>query len=321
MLQYIAAVIGGLVVLIWSADRFVLGASGTARNLGMSTLVIGLTVVAIGTSAPELMISSLAAFQGNPQLAIGNALGSNIANIALILGVTAALAPVPVRSQTLRRELPLLMGVMVYAYLILADRHLSIIDGVLLLGGLALLLVWLIRAANRADTQDPMRQELESEIPADMPLGRAIFWLALGLGLLLASSQALVWGASNIASALGVSDLVIGLTIVAVGTSLPELAAAVASVRKNEHDLAVGNVIGSNFFNTLGVIGIPAIIHPGAVAPEAVDRDLMINIGLTVLMVAMAYGLRQQSRILRAEGVILLTCFGAYQTMLFFNAN
>ncbi len=320
MLIHIAAVLGGLIVLVWSADRFVLGASATARNLGLAPLIIGLTIVAVGTSFPELMISSLAALQGNPGLAIGNAIGSNIANIALILGFTAVVAPLTVRSMTLKREMPLLGGVMVFAYLVLADHHLSVTDGVLMIGALVLLLFWLTTEALRASADDPLREEVAAEVPEPMPMTRAISWLVLGLVLLLASSKAMVWGASNIASALGVSDLVIGLTIVAIGTSLPELASAVASVRKNEHDLAIGNVIGSNFFNTLGVIGIPALLQPGAVEATAVDRDLMINIGLTIMLVAMAAGLRQRNRILKAEGAVLLACFGAYQTMLFFSA-
>lgn len=314
----ILSLILGLGLLVWSADRFVMGASATASNLGVSSLIIGLTIVGFGTSAPELFISTLSALQGNPGLAIGNAIGSNIANIALILGFTALLAPLTVRSKTLRHELPLLMAVMVLAWWLLQDKDLSRLDGILLLLALAAVMLWLVYDALRAThTGDPLEAEVDAEIPHGMAMSKAIFWLAAGLVLLMVSSQMLVWGAVNIARTLGVSDLIIGLTIVAVGTSLPELAAAVASVRKGEHDLALGNVIGSNLFNTLGVIGLPGLLYPTAIAAEAVDRDLLINLGLTVIMIGMAFGLRRRYRILRIEGAVLLACFIGYQALLY----
>jgi len=317
----LVVVIAGFAVLVWGADRFVMGAAGTARNLGVPPLLIGLTIVGFGTSAPEMLVSATAAFQGNSGLAIGNAIGSNIANIALILGVTALVVPLDVHSGLVRRELPVLIGATAAAYFLLQDGDLGFADGLILLLGLAVLLFWMIyMGLNARDRKDPMAAEYEAEIPADLSLGQSLFWLLAGLIILVASSKALVWGAVGIAEFLGVSDLVIGLTIVALGTSLPELAAGIASALKNEADIAIGNVVGSNLFNLLAVLGIPAIIQPGPVDSEVLTRDFPMMAALTVALLIMAYGITSPGRINRLEAAILVGSYVGYQTLLYFTA-
>lgn len=313
----IVAVVAGFVLLVWGADRFVVGAASTARNLGLSTLIIGLTVVGFGTSAPEILVSGMAAWQGNPGLSIGNALGSNIANIGLILGVTALIQPLDVHSDTLRREFPILLAVVLFAGVLMADDSLGRIDGLLLLGGLCLMLYWLVTLGMRMRRGDPLSQEITAEIPQSQPLSRAILWLVVGFVVLLVSSRMLVWGAVAIATQLGVSDLVIGLTIVAIGTSLPELAAAVMSAIKKEHDIAIGNVIGSNMFNLLAVLPLPGIISPGPFPKAVLVRDLPVMGIMTLALFAMAYGFGGHGRINRLEGGTLLVAFIGYQIMLY----
>jgi len=251
------AIAGGFVLLTWSADRFVTGASGIAFNLKVSPLIIGLTIVSLGTSAPEILVSVMAALQGNAGLAIGNAIGSNIINTGLILGITAVIVPLSVHSSIIKRELPVMLLVMVGALLLLLDGTLGRFDGAVLVTGMALMLIWVVHLGRRSQTTgiDPISGEFADEIPTSMPMGRAVFWLIVGGLVLIGSSRMLVWGAVSIAQSMGVSDLVIGLTIVALGTSLPELAASVMSVFKKEHDIALGNIIGSNIFNILAVLG------------------------------------------------------------------
>lgn len=322
MLLASLAVLVGFAVLVWGADRFVIGAAATARNLGISPLVIGLTVVGFGTSAPEILVGSVAAWLGDPEIAVGNALGSNIANIALILGATALFIPLTVHSRILRREYPLLLMAMLVGAAVLMDGELSRMDGVILLAVLAGLLYWVVRVAlgERRGT-DPMSENFDAEIPEDMGQGRAAFWLLVGLLALLGSSRLLVWGATEIALAFGISDLVIGLTIVAVGTSLPELAASIVSARKNEPDIAIGNVIGSNMFNVLAVLGVPAIITPTAISADVLTRDMPLSIALTVLLYFMAVGNAGHGRINRLEGGALLAMFLAYQGYLLHSAG
>jgi len=313
------AVLSGFIILVWGADRFVNGAAATARNLGVSPMIIGLTVVGFGTSAPELLVSGMAAWAGNPGLSIGNALGSNIANIGLILGTTALIVPLTVQSETLKRELPILLITMLATLSLMLDGNLSRIDGFLLLGGLLAMLVGVVILGRKSRREDPLESEFEAEIPARMSMKWAIIWLIIGLVCLLGSSRLLVWGAVNIAHALGVSDLVIGLTVVAIGTSLPELAASIMSALKNEHDIAIGNVIGSNMFNLLGVLGLPGVIHPGEFDPEALLRDFPVMIGLSLILFATAYAWNGPGRIRRLEGAILLACFVSYQFWLYFS--
>lgn len=310
----ITAVLTGFALLVWGADRFVIGAAATAHRLGVSALLIGLTVVGFGTSAPEIMVSIMAAAKGATELAVGNALGSNIANIGLILGFTALIKPLVVRSQTLRREFPMLLAITLLALLPFLDSYMSRLEGLALVGGLVLMLYWLIRLETSSSGRDELEAEIEAEIRRDLTLKKALGILFIGLIVLLTGSQLLVWGATGLARALGISDLVIGLTIVAIGTSLPELAASIAAVFKDEHDLALGNVIGSNMYNLLAVMGIAGAITPAELSESVLQRDFLVMIGLTVALFAMAYGWRAGGqRINRLEGVALLVAFVVYQ--------
>lgn len=308
------AIILGLAVLIWSADRFVEGASGTASYAGMPPLLIGMVVVGFGTSAPEMVISALAASEGNPGIALGNAYGSNITNIALILGITAVLSPIAMRSSALRLELPLLTLATLVAGWQLWDGELSRLDGVILLVLFFLIMGYSIHQAMKGKA-DPLGGDIEVEILTHrMTLGRSLFWLVTGLILLVVSSRALVWGAVEIAQAMGVSDLIIGLTIIAIGTSLPELASSIAAVRKGEHDLAFGNILGSNLFNTLAVVGIAATISPLAVEKAVLWRDWTLMMALTLGLFVMAWGFRilGPGRITRPEGGLMILIYLAY---------
>jgi cation:H+ antiporter len=312
MLIDILALLLGLVVLVFAADWFVDGASAIARNFGISPLLIGLTIVSLGTSAPEIMVSSLASFQGNPGLAIGNAIGSNIANMGLILGVTALLAPLAFHSRLLKRELPVLMLISIACYVLALDG-LSVFDGVLMLLGLVAFLYWLIRTAMAEHKSDILTKEVEAEVPETMPNNKAWIFFVLGLLGLLISSKVLVWAAVNIAHAMGVSDLVIGLTIVALGTSLPELAASIGSVLKGEDDLAVGNVIGSNVYNLLAVFSLPALIAPGPVDVTVISRDFPVLLAFTGVLFILGVGLSRAGNINRWEGGGLLSAYLFYQ--------
>ncbi|MBW9264709.1 MAG: calcium/sodium antiporter [Candidatus Thiodiazotropha sp. (ex. Lucinisca nassula)] len=316
MFLFSVAILVGLVVLVWSADRFISGAAALADNLGVSPMLIGLTVVGFGTSAPEVLVSTMASFNGNPGLAIGNAIGSNIANIGLILGFTALLIPLSVHSSVLRREYPLLLAVSAMAFLLMWDGELNQFDGVILVVTLVAVLGWMIYTA-KTGAADPIAGEFDAEIPHDIPTQKAIVLLLGGLIFLLLSSRLLVWGATNVASALGVSDVIIGLTIVAIGTSLPELAASITSALKGEDDLAIGNVIGSNLYNLLAVLSIPGLVAPGAYSPEVMERDLPVMMVLTMFLFFMGHGLGKQGRINRLEGLLLLLCFIGYQSLLF----
>ena len=319
---FIAALVGGLVLLVWSADRFVLGAAATARNLGVSPLVIGITIVGFGTSAPEMLISGIASWQGNPQLALGNAVGSNIANIALILGATALIHPLTVHSQVLERELPVMLAAMLLVVGLSWNGVLGRGEGLLLGALMLLVLAGVVLTARRTRERDPLLAEFAEEVPERIGLPAALGWLSLGFVLLLVASRALVWGAVGIAQTLGVSDLVVGLTIVAVGTSLPELAACIAGALKNEPDIAVGNVIGSNIFNTLAVLGIAAVIRPVPVGPEVIRRDYPLMLGLAFVLAAVVRGLTgRHGHINRVEGVLLLGGFVAYQVLLYHGAQ
>ncbi|MFM5230258.1 calcium/sodium antiporter [Aeromonas media] len=306
------ALIAGLALLVWSADKFVDGAAATARYAGMPPLLIGMVIIGFGTSAPEMVVSALASMQGNPGLALGNAYGSNITNIALILGLTALISPIAVSSQVVRKEIPILLGITLLTGALLIDGHLGRSDALILGGVFVMLLGWSIWTGikGKGDALDAdVNVEIDSEA---MPLKKAIFWLIVGLVLLVGASRLLVWGAVTIAQAFGISDLVIGLTIVAVGTSLPELASSLMAIKKKEHDLALGNVLGSNLFNTLAVVGIAAGIAPLDVDPAVLSRDWSLMMGLTLLLLVMCLGRKGQGRINRVEGGILLCIFVAY---------
>jgi cation:H+ antiporter len=321
MLLSVTAVIAGFVLLAWGADRTVTGASATARNFGISPLIIGLTIVGFGTSAPEMLVSGIAAWEGNPGLSIGNALGSNITNIALVLGVTALVVPLTVRSEVLRREFPILLAVALLALLLMSDGELGRVDGLILLAGMFAMIAMVVNLGLKPrDGVDPMEQEYAEEIPSKMSTGKAVFWLVLGIVVMLVASRILVVGAVDIAQAFGVSDLVIGLTVVAIGTSMPELMASVMSALKNEHDIALGNIIGSNMFNLLGVLALPGVINPSGFPEEVLTRDFPWMIGLTLALFVMAYGFRGVGRLNRFEGGVLLLAYCAYMAGIYFSA-
>ena len=312
------AIIIGFGLLVWGAERFVHGAAAIAKNLGVSSLIIGLTVVGIGTSAPEILISIVASSQGNPALAVGNALGSNITNIALVLGITAIVMPLTVKSETLQREYPIMFIIMLVALMLVMDNHLGQMDGLILISGLFVMLYWMIQQG-RKQKRDPMEKEFEQEIPK-ISIQKAFLWFAIGLVLLIISSRGLVWGSVNIAKAAGISDLVIGLTIVAIGTSLPELAASIMSALKKEHDIAIGNIIGSSMFNLLVVFAIPGLMSPHVIDSSILERDFPFMIGLSIVLFLMAYGFKGQGRVNRFEGGLLLGGYIAYMTVLYYTA-
>lgn len=323
MLLNFVALIVGLVVLVVAADKFIIGTVAIARKLGVSPLLIGLTIVGLGTSAPEILVSAIASLQGNAGLAVGNALGSNIANVGLILGCTALISPLAFKSDLLKKELPILMAVSLACYLMVFDG-LSMIDGLLMLLMLVLFLTWLISSAKK-DSQkqsfdDPLEQELIDDMPDDVSEKKAWLLFAAGLIGLLASSRLLVWAAVNIAESFGVSDLVIGLTIVALGTSLPELAASISSVLKKEDDLAVGNIIGSNMYNLLAVYSLPGLIAPGPVAESVVSRDFPVMLVLTAVLFILGYGWTKAGQINRWEGGGLLLAYFGYQWVIYQSA-
>lgn len=318
MLYLIISLVLGLIVLTISADQFTKGAAATAVHFGIPQLIIGMVVIGFGTSAPEMLVSALASYEGKISIGIGNALGSNITNTSLILGATALVSPLLVSSKLLRREIPLLFGCCAVAYVMLADFSLTFAEGVILLVTMITVLFLLInQASDSENADDPLSAELNDEIPTDMPINRAILWLVLGLIGLLASSKAIVWGASGIAESYGVSELVIGLTIVALGTSLPELAASIAGALRNQHDLALGNIIGSNMFNILAVIGISGVVGPGEFDSAAVNRDFVIMIVLLLLLLPMTLERKGQRKVARIEGAILVAAFIGYQAYLF----
>jgi len=308
----IIAIILGLAGLVFGADRFVYGASNLARRLGVSPLLVGMVIVGFGTSAPEILVSATAAIEGNGGIALGNVVGSNITNIALVLGVAATIKPIELHRDVVRRELPMVLLITALVAGLLVDGALTPIDG----GGLVLLLALFlfrsIRAGKAAsEEQDEHKQPL-------VGYGRATMWVVIGLGLLVGSSRAVVWGASTIASALGVSDLIIGLTIIAIGTSLPELASTAMSAVKGEHAMAIGNVIGSNIFNLVAVLPFPAFLDPGELEPGLFERDYAVMGGLTVLLMLFALG--QNGRINRVEGGVFVLVYCGYLALLVMSA-
>ena len=310
----ILEIVGGLLLLIWGADRFVLGAAAAARNLGVAPLLIGLTIVGAATSAPEVLVSVIAASRNEPGLAIGNAIGSNIVNIGLVLGSVAILRPIQLRSATLRREMPALLAVSLLTVSLFLDSRLSRVDGLVMISGLVIVMIWLARLGMRSAPTDPIKQEYEAEIPVDVSMARAVFWLVVGLAMLLAGAQLLVDGASDMARQLGVSEVVIGILLVAFGTSLPELAVSLVSALKGEYGLAIGNIVGSNIFNMLAVVGIAAVISPATLEPEVLSLHVFVMVAFTLVLFAMTYDYEGKSELSRIEGVALLAAFLAYDT-------
>lgn len=313
MLLAFLAVVAGLVLLIWSAEKFIDGAAATSRWLGLSPLLIGMLVIGFGTSAPEMMVSVLAAMQGNPGLAVGNAYGSNIANMGLVLGFVALMAPLAVHSSVIRKEMPLLVIVMLVTGYMLLDGWISRIEAALLLVGLGVFITASI-ISSRGQQDDPLMAEVTESLDSKpMSRGKSIMWTLIGLVLLIASSRLLVWGAVEIAVGFGVSDLIIGLTVVAVGTSLPELASSISALRRNEHDMVLGNVVGSNLFNSMAVVGLAGVIVPIEAGREVLVRDWGVMMFMTLIMVLFAFSWRgRPRRINRVEGGVLFSMFIAY---------
>jgi len=317
----ILAIVVGFAVLIWGADRFVDGAANIATNFGVSPLVVGLTIVAFGTSAPEMLVAALASFDGSPALGIGNAIGSNIANIGLVLGITLLVSPLIVRSETLKREVPLLAFIMVVSVFLLWDQHLGRTDGIILFTGFILTLAGMALLALRSNKNDPLNQEFEQEFAEQtMTTKQSIINFSIGLIALLIGSKALVWGAAGGAALLGVSELVIGLTIVAIGTSLPELAASIISALKGEDDIAIGNIIGSNMFNILAVLAMPGLIAPSNIDPAVLQRDIPMMIGIFILLYIFTRT-GHRGKIGRFAGIILLLSYIAYNVLLAYQST
>ncbi|MCF2907777.1 calcium/sodium antiporter [Pseudoalteromonas sp. DL2-H2.2] len=304
----------GFIALVWSADRFVYGAAALAKNLGVPTLIVGLTIVAMGSSAPEMMVAAQAALVDKTDTAVGNAVGSNIANILMVLGITALLRPLGVGSGILKREMPLLVVVSLAAWLIISDNQFSALEGWLLLIGFFVFIGGLIYISKtgKTDQDDPLISEACDEVPSDVPMSKALFWLVVGMVLLPVSADYLVDSAVDIAKYFGMSDLLIGLTIIAIGTSLPELAACVAGVLKNEDDLVLGNIIGSNIFNILAVLSIAGILNPATLDSNIASRDIYVMLGATAALVLMSVSLKGRRQINRVEGGLLLGAFCGY---------
>ena len=307
-----AELIVGLLLLIWGADRLVYGAAATARNLGVAPLLIGLTIVAFATSAPEVLVSIVAAFRGETDLAVGNAIGSNIANIGLVLGTVALIRPIEMTSATLRREMPALLAVTLLTVSLFLDTHLSRVDGLVLLTGLIIVMIWLTRLGFRSSASDPMSVEYEAEIPLHVNMRMAIFWLVIGLASLLVGAELLVDAAINIAHALGVTELVIGIVLVALATSLPELAVSMVSALKGEYGLALGTIVGSNIFNMLAVIGVAAVIEPAELPQSVLSLHIFVLVAFTLALFAMTYDYDGKGHISRLEGGALLAAYLAF---------
>lgn len=304
-------------MLIWSANHFVDGSSALAHHFGMPPLLIGMVIVGFGTSSPELLVSVQAALQGNPGIALGNAYGSNITNIALILGLTAIISPITVKSRILRNELPLLTVVTALSAWVVYDGQITRVESILLLVVFVLLMGWSIKQGMSKDPDALAVETEESLSTTPLEPKKAIWRMVIGLVLLVGSARLLVWGAVDIAHTLGVDDLIIGLTIVAIGTSLPELASSLAAVRKGEHDIALGNVLGSNLFNTLAVVGLAGSIHPMQVGREIFTRDMLVMGALTLSLFIIGYRFSYgKGRINRFEGILLLSAYIAYTSFL-----
>ncbi len=309
-------IIAGFVLLIWAADRLISGASALARNLGVSPLIVGLTIVGFGTSAPEMLVSAMASMRGAPSLAIGNAIGSNIANIGLILGITGLIYPLRIESVTLRREFPVLALIMIVTLGLMINLQLSRFDGMVLAAGLVALVGGMVYLGVRSEGSDPMAASLTEEVPEGVSTRSAIIWTVMGVLLLPLSAHILVEGSVTLAGILGVSDALIGLTVIAFGTSLPELAAAAACALKKEDDLAIGNILGSNMFNLLGVLGIAALISPMAIEPSLLYRDVAVMFALTIFLFLAVSRRSGPGMITRPIASVMLISFLVYQSII-----
>ena len=314
MLGNILEVIGGLLLLVWGANRFVYGAAAFARNLGVAPILIGLTIVAIATSAPEILVSVVASFRDEPELAIGNAIGSNIVNIGLVLGTVALIRPIQLSSQTLRREMPALLAVTLLGVSLFLDSYLSRLDGLILVASLVFVMFWLIRLGLRSSVDDTISIEYEAEIPRHVSMQRAVIWFIVGFIALLAGAELMVNGAIDIARFFGMSEVVIGIVLVAFATSIPELAVSLVSALKGEYGLAIGNIVGSNFFNILAVVGAAALIAPAALPPSVLSLHLFVMVAFTLVLFTMTYEYEGTGTISRVEGGALLIAYITYDT-------
>ncbi|CAI1018901.1 calcium/sodium antiporter [Serratia quinivorans] len=319
MFLAIVLLIVGLFLLVYGADRLVYGAAVISRSLGVPPLIIGITIVGIGTSLPELFVSTTAALNGQIDMAVGNVIGSNITNILLILGVAALIHPLAARSEVLRRELPLMLAVTVLCGFVLMDGTLSRLDGVVLLAAAAVFILLMLKIARLAQREgsDSLTLEQMAELPQDSSNTVAVLWLVLAFIILPLSSKMVVDNATVIAHFFGMSELVVGLTLIAVGTSLPELATSIAGALKGEDDMAIGNIIGSNIFNTVIVLGVPALLSPGSVDSAAFHRDYWVMLAVSIVLTALCVG--RKHRIGHLAGALLLCGFIAYLAVLFFN--
>ena len=319
----VITVLIGLAILVWSADMFIDGATTLANSLGVPSFLIGVVILGLGTSAPEMVVSVLAALEGSPELALGNAYGSNIMNIALVLGTTALISPIIIHKSIVKRDLPLLLVITILAAWQLRDGQLSQSDGIILLLGLAAVLIFQIvmnlRSSRQEDKKIASKNNEHSENKDRQSAGifRGLASLIIGMSILILSSRAIVWGAVELATFWGLSELIIGLTVVAVGTSLPELVASLSAARKGEHDMALGNIIGSNIFNTLGVVGLAALIAPISADPIILTRDVLAMALLTLLLVVLCvFAYLKKRSFGRTSGAILLLFFIGYSILL-----
>lgn len=319
MIEAVVFLIVGLILLVYSADKFIMGAAATATYLGISSMVVGLIVIGFGTSAPEMVISAIAAMQDNPQLALGNAVGSNITNIALVLGVGIAVSPLMICSNTVKREMPILLLISLFVLWLMWDGELSQLDGLILLLGMLAMTLWMAWLGLRESKEkDILKDEFEAEMPQDVSKRAAWLWLMFGMIMLPLASILMVKGATNIAQMLGISDVVIGLTIVALGTSLPELSATIACMRKGEHDLALGNIVGSNMFNLLGVLGISSAIKSFKLPEDFLAKDYLVMLDLTfALLIFSLVFVARKKPIPRAVGFLFLLSYCAFNIWLF----
>jgi len=314
MLGNILEVIGGLLLLVWGANRFVYGAAALARNLGVAPILIGLTIVAIATSAPEILVSVIASFRGEPGLAVGNAIGSNIVNIGLVLGTVAFIRPIQLSSQTLRREMPALLAVTLLGVSLFLDSYLGRLDGLILVAALVFVMFWLIKLGLRSSADDTIGVEYEAEIPRNVSMQRALIWFIVGFLALLAGAELMVSGAIDIARFFGMSEVVIGIVLVAFATSVPELAVSLVAAHKGEYGLAIGNIVGSNFFNILAVVGAAALIAPAALPPSVLSLHLFVMVAFTLVLFTMTYEYEGTGTITRVEGAALLIAYIAYDS-------
>lgn len=319
MLLFSAALIFGLILLVFSSDKFIEHSALVAEKLNVSPIIIGFTLVALGTSAPEMVVSAIAALENAPEIAVGNVLGSNIANVALVFGATLLISAIPVKEGLATKEVPILLGITLLAGLVMLDNNLDLVDGLILIAGFVVALFLLLRNSKS------LEEELTQELPEDdgRSITRSLITALVGLVVLILSSKILVWGATGIATEFGVSELVIGLTIVAIGTSLPELAASITSALKGHHDIAIGNILGSNLFNLATVLPLPAIIAPGIIDPNVMTRDYWWMFATSVFLALCILFFRKTAKasIPKWVGVLLLASYATYLISLSINVS